>query len=255
MTLLKQLLDDLPDGEITDVRIGLHWTCVSANVNGVERCGLASTLESPHEHGPTLAVPEAGRLVPFSAREMAGWLEAETPTLRSLGAAACNALMPVPPQESWVEGNAEHVLAKYGKDRRVAIVGHFPFIPRLREVVGELNVLELNPREGDLPADAAPDILPQMDVAALTGMTLMNHTLPDLLALCRDDCLVMVLGPTTPLSPVFFMHGVDMLSGSLVEKPDAVRLAVSQGGSFRQIHAFGVRLITMVNPESPFQLQ
>jgi len=255
MSILTDLLNTLPDGKVTDVRIGLHWTCVTVSVGGEVRCGLASTLEAPHDHGGPPAVPDAGKLTSVGAREMAGWLESDVPTQRSLGTAACNALVSPPPCESWVEGNAEHVIAQYGKQRRVAIVGHFPFIPRLRDVVGELNVLELNPKEGDLPADAAPYILPKMDVAAITGMTLINHTLPDLLELCREDCLVMVLGPSTPLSPVLFDHGVDMLSGSLVEKLDPVRTAVSQGASFRQVHAFGVRLITMVNPTSPFALQ
>lgn len=254
MDFLSGLLDSLPEGEVVDARIGLHWTCVTVRVDGQERCGLASTLEAPHEHGGPPAIPEAGNLVPFSALEMAAWIKSNVPTQRSLGTAALNALITPPPQSSWVEGNAEHVIARYGKGKRVAIVGHFPFIPRLRDVVGELNVLELTPAEGDLPAEAAPDVLPQMDVAAITGMTLINHTFQDLLSYCSPSCLVMVLGPSTPLSPVFFEHGVDMLSGSLVEKIDAVRTAVSQGGSFRQVHRFGVRLITMVNPNSPYQL-
>jgi len=254
MDILTGLLESLPDGEIVDARIGLHWTCVTVSVDGVERCGLASTLEAPHEHGGPPAVPQAGRLVPFSALDMAGWIRSDVPTQRSLGTAALNALISPPPEAAWVEGNAEHVIARYGAGKRVAVVGHFPFIPRLREVVGELNVLELIPKEGDLPAEAAPEILPQMDVAAITGMTLINHTFQDLLSYCPEECLVMVLGPSTPLSPVFFEHGVDMLSGSLVEQIDPVRTAVSQGGSFRQIHRFGVRLITMVNPASRFQL-
>lgn len=254
MDFLSNLLDTLPDGEVVDARIGLHWTCVTVHVNGAQRCGLASTLDAPHEHGGPPAIPDAGNLVPSSALEMAGWIKSDVPTQRSLGTAALNALIDPPPQSSWVEGNAEHVIAQHGKGKRVAIVGHFPFIPRLRGVVGELNVLELNPLEGDLPAEAAPDVLPQMDVAAITGMTLINHTFQNLLSYCPPTCLVMVLGPSTPLSPVFFNHGVDMLSGSLVENIEAVRTAVSQGGSFRQVHRFGVRLITMVNPRSPYQL-
>jgi uncharacterized protein (DUF4213/DUF364 family) len=65
------------------------------------------------------------------------------------------------------------------------------------------------------------------------------------MALCRPKALVLVLGPSTPLSPVLFDHGVDILSGSVVEDIDSVLRAVSQGANFRQIHQQGVRLVTM----------
>jgi hypothetical protein len=38
------------------------------------------------------------------------------------------------------------------------------------------------------------DLVPQADVVAITGTALINHTLDGLLALCRSDALVMVLG-------------------------------------------------------------
>ena len=47
------------------------------------------------------------------------------------------------------------VLAERGRGRTVAIVGSFPFIPRLREQVGELWVLEQRPSEGEYPASVA----------------------------------------------------------------------------------------------------
>jgi len=106
-------------------------------------------------------------------------------------------------------------------------------------------VLELRPHGEDLPADAAPQVIPQADVLALTAMTLINGTFDGLLALRRPDAPVMVLGPSAPLSPVLFDSGVHMISGSLVEQIDAVLAAVSQGATFRQVHRAGVRLITI----------
>jgi uncharacterized protein (DUF4213/DUF364 family) len=139
--------------------------------------------------------------------------------------------------------NAVEVIAQRGAGRNVAVIGHFPFVPRLRTLAGTLWVLELNPRGADLPADKAPEILPQADVVALTGTSLLNGTFDDLIALCRPDAFVVMLGATTPLSPLFFDVGVDALAGSRVVDPSAVLRAVSQGATFRQIP--GKRLLTM----------
>jgi len=106
-------------------------------------------------------------------------------------------------------------------------------------------VLEKRPQGDDLPADAAHEVIPQADVVAISGTTLMNRTFDPLIALCRPDALVVVLGPSTPLSPVLFDHGVHILSGAVVEDMDPVLRAVSQGANFRQVHRRGVRLVTM----------
>jgi uncharacterized protein (DUF4213/DUF364 family) len=53
----------------------------------------------------------------------------------------------------------------------------------------------------------------------------------------------MVLGATTPLSPVLFDHGVTLISGSRVVDEKAVHRTVGQGANFRQVE--GVRLMTL----------
>jgi len=54
-----------------------------------------------------------------------------------------------------------------------------------------------------------------------------------------------VLGPSTPLSPVLFDYGVDLLCGSIVTDIEPVLRAVRQGANFRQVHKAGVQLICM----------
>lgn len=58
------------------------------------------------------------------------------------------------------ELNAEDVIAELGAGKRVALIGHFPFVPRLRERVGTVWVLEQEPRGEDLPAGAAREVVP-----------------------------------------------------------------------------------------------
>ena len=137
------------------------------------------------------------------------------------------------------------VLVERGKDRDVALVGHFPFIPQLRQSAKQLWVLEKNPALDEFPAEAAADLLPRADLVAITGTTLINGTLEELLGYCQPGSTVMVLGPSTPLSPVLFEHGIDILSGTHIVDEEAVLRTVGQGASFRQVK--GVKLLTFLS--------
>ncbi|MCK4264233.1 MAG: hypothetical protein KAX27_04745, partial [Candidatus Aminicenantes bacterium] len=53
----------------------------------------------------------------------------------------------------------------------------------------------------------------------------------------------MMLGPSTPLSPVLFDYGFDALSGSIVVDRNQVLNCISQGANFRQVR--GVKKMTM----------
>jgi uncharacterized protein (DUF4213/DUF364 family) len=245
MALLDDLLGRLEQGRILKVLVGLHWTAVLAEREGKRHCGLSSTLTSAHEHHGATDVPAAGALVAIPAHELAAFAnDISRPIQASIGVAAINALLPKMKGDKYIEANAEHVIAKHGKDKTVAIVGDFPFMARLRSQVKELFVIDHHPREGILPPETAPDILPGADFVAITGMAFVNHSLEALLSLCADDALVMVLGPSTPLSPILFEYGVDIISGSQVVRIDPVLEAISQGANFRQVHRAGVRLVT-----------
>ena len=249
MSLLDDLLATLPEGAINEVRVGAFWTAVTAEVQGQRRCGLASTLigENDHHHTGVDDVADAGHLTRYAARQLAALVRSSSPLEVSIGMAAVNALL-TPHLEHCVELNAEDVILTEGAGRRVAVVGHFPFLPRCRAVAGTLWVLEKRPQGDDLPAEAAREVLPQADIVAMSATTLMNRTFDELIALCRPDALVLVLGPSTPLSPVLFDYGVHILSGSLVENIDAVLRAVGEGANFRQVRRYGVRLVTMRKP-------
>jgi len=186
-----------------------------------------------------------------SGRELAGWLCSESALEASVGMAAFNALLALHPE--LVEGcdiseiNAEDVILERGRGRKVAVVGHFPFVERVRQAADVCWVLELAPRPGDLPAERADELLPQADVVALTGTSLINHTFDDLIALCRPDAFVLLLGASAPLTPVLFEVGVSATSGTRVVDPQAVLRLVGQGATFRQIkRGGGVRLLTMM---------
>jgi len=236
MNILDDLINNLSaDAPVRSVLVGVHWTVVCSRY-----CGMASTLMDNHAHGHS-QVREVGRLQTKTARELAEYARSDNLLEASLGVAAINSLLEVD-QRNAVEINAFDVLLEHGRGKNVALVGHFPFIPKLRPAVGQLWVLEQHPAEGDHPAEAAVDLIPQADVVAITSTALINRTLDGLLALCRSEALVMMLGPSTPLSPLLFNHGVSIISGSRVVDESAVLRTVGQGASFQQVE--GVRLLT-----------
>jgi uncharacterized protein (DUF4213/DUF364 family) len=244
MPILDRILDSLPSGQVKEVRIGLHWTAVVVETAGETRCGLASTLHGGHQHRNEPDVPLAGRLEDTSANQLARYATGDAPVMASLGLAAINALLPRQ-TGLWTDENASEIIARFGAGKRVAMIGRFPFANELQTRVGELLVLEQNPGPDDLPAEAAPQVLPSSDVVAITGMTISNHTLEGLLGLCSPHTQVILLGPSTPLSPVFFEYGVNVISGAVVTDIDPVLHLVSQGGNFRQVHHGGVRLVNL----------
>jgi len=239
--LLKSLPADAP---VRQVLVGAFWTAVVLDTDP-PRCGLASTLRpATHPGGPP--VVHAGRFLDYSGRELAGWLRSSSTLEASIGMAAFNALLEVD-EAACTEVNAEEVILERGTGRRVAIVGHFPFVERVRRAAAECWVVELHPRPGDVPAEQVGEVLPHADVVALTGTSLINHTFDGLIRLCRPEAFVLLLGASAPLSPVLFKAGVDAVSGTLVTDPERVLQSVGQGATFRQIkRAGGLRLLTLV---------
>ena len=229
MNIYKSILSSLPDYPIKDVQIGLNWTAVVVDKDDHLDCGLAATLRESRPGGG-LAIQDPGQLDSLPANELASWILSEVPLRRSVGCAAINALLPKNPS-LWVDQNAEEVILEHGRGKKAVMIGHFPFTAHLREELADLVVLDLDPKGEDLPASEAPNHLPEAGLVAITGMA-----------------FVLILGPSTPLSPVLGKKGIDLLAGAYVDNIPAVMAAVGQGGNFRQLHKAGVRLITQPIP-------
>jgi uncharacterized protein (DUF4213/DUF364 family) len=239
MKVLEDLIEQLnPDeGSLRDVIVGAHWTAVQT-----QGCGLASTMGDPHPHtGPS--VRDAGKLSEKGIGELVRLARSEKLLEASIGMATINSLIEID-ENRCSEVNAFDILAEQGAGKDVAVIGHFPFVPKLKELARNLWVIEQRPRPGDLEADQAADILPRCQVVAITSTSFINHTLDGLLDL-RRDTFVMLLGPSTPFTPFLFDYGIDALSGTKVVDEARVIRHVKDGATFQQIHHAGVRLLTM----------
>lgn len=223
---------------VKEVRIGPFWTGVWSKYGG-----LASTT---FIHEPEMPPPlkEAGNLTEKSILELCYYANSDCLLRASVGIAAINSALEVDLNKCQ-NINAAEVLYEKGKNKKVVVVGHFPFVNKLRRLTKELWVVERRPQSGDIPANEAKRVIPQADIIAITGTALINGTMGELLSCCPKKSLVMVLGPTTPLSPVWFDYGVDLVSGTRVTNPELVLRLVSEGVVFKQIQGRGVKLLTI----------
>ncbi|MBN1368862.1 MAG: DUF364 domain-containing protein [Dehalococcoidaceae bacterium] len=238
MQILDTLLDSLNyDAPVRDIRMGPFQTAVHTRW-----CALAST---PHEAGPHhshFPVKDAGSLLEMTPRQLTAMAKSENLFEASIGMAAINSLMEV--DESICQSvNAADILAEKGKGKKIAIIGHFPFVPRLRQVAQELWVIEKNPSGDDFNEAEGAKFIPRADVLGITGTAFTNHTMEQLLQMCSPKAFVLILGDTTPLSPILFDYGVDAVCGTRVVEPEILLKCVSQGATFRQLK--GIKLLTI----------
>lgn len=242
MPIIQEILNTLPTEPVPvqNVVIGLHWTLVCSKT-----CGLSSTLtaEGPHGHSKIQAV---GALHQKTAQELAQWALSDNLLEASVGMAAINSLIEIQ-EDQFIDLNAADVIADRAKDKNLVVVGHFPFVDRIRTLTHNCWVIEKKPYGDDFPEDAAAEFIPQADVVAITGTALVNHSIEKLLSFCQAGALVLVLGPSTPLSPILFNYGVHILSGARINDKQAAILTIQQGASLPQVQ--GVRLVTMSKPQ------
>ena len=242
MKILDDLLSTLNlEASVRDIRQGLFHTGVLTR-----NCGLAATLPRDALRQAQPSVREPGFLLEKTALELARMAYSESLPEAAIGMAAINSLLEID-EGRCLNLNAGDLIAEKGRGKKVAIVGHFPFIPKLREIAKALWVIERNPQEGDFTEAEAENLIPLADVVGITGSAFTNHTVEHLLKLCHPKAYVVILGDTTPLSPILFDYGVDAISGTKVINPELTLRCVSEGATFRQIR--GMQLLTMIKKE------
>lgn len=129
--------------------------------------------------------------------------------------------------------------------KSVVIGALVPMLKKLIAADADFKVLEMDSRtlkgkelEHFAPAKDANVYLPDSDLDVITGVTILNDTLPDLLAMCKSGADILVTGPTAGMIPdAFFKRGVTVMGGILVTKPDELLDVISEGGS--GYHFFG----------------
>jgi hypothetical protein len=232
MKLVDALLDSISGAEenIQGILIGLHWISIESRHTGVSHIFRG-------DQG--FELKDAGAILGKNIMEVASLLKSWEPLEASLGLAALNSLMNPMGENVNVH---DYILSK-APGKTVTCIGRFPFYPEIVKTAARAYLLEMEPREGELPPFAAEEVVPESDLVIITGTTLINKTMQRLLELSRNRIAV-VLGPSTPMSEVLFDFGATAVAGVRVTDPESLRISLSQGVKFYRKIA-GIEPVTM----------
>ena len=205
---------------VDEVLVGLNWSFVRAG----RLAGIARSPDRGTEGARTVrhGVPIAGR--PLS--ELAGWLCSLDPLRRSIGLAAVNAF--------WNRADRPPATRPWGLARfdppgeGLVIVGGF------RAAAARLpaaQVIEREPKAGDVPADAAGSVLAEAKAIAITAQTLMNGSLDPLLIGIGHIAERMLVGPSAPVAPPVLAAGLTRVAGLAITDPDAAGTFIKETGT------------------------
>jgi uncharacterized protein (DUF4213/DUF364 family) len=208
------------------VIVGLNWTLVV----GPDGAGMAQT--PARGTAGCRSLPRPGTYAEQPLATLAALWTSDNIFEHTIAVAAVNA--------HWnrydVEGSAANGLDLIeNRGERTVVIGRFPGVADRHPGIA---VVEREPRPGEYPESALPTLLPNAEFVAVTASTIVNGTLPGILALCRD-AFVLMIGPSTPLSPALFDLGVDALSGFVARDIDKLAKAVSEGAAVAALRPHG----------------
>ena len=250
-TILGSELDEIT---IERAVVGLFFTGVelSNGTAGTSATPIKSIPEAVCCPSSAMAMPFPGKLRGRRAFDVAREAFSDHGIRRAIGIATVNALAdccwqrrPHPGVELHLGADAFDSTDIRPGDKVVVVGAFVPFLKELKRRGQSFLVLEQDPatlKADELPffrpAEQAAEILPDADVALITGATLVNNTLEELLALTRPDARVTVVGPTVGMLPdALLARGADVLGCVRITEPDAFLDLLAEGGS--GYHFFG----------------
>lgn len=213
--------------------VGTNLTAVESN-----HLGMASTVKD--KNYPHKIVEETGRLEELPIDTLLNFLNSDILLKASIGMATLNSLIELP--KTIDRGNAFELIKTKAKNKNLGIIGHFHFVDRFCAHVNNCWVFEKEPQDGDLPENKINEYLPQCDVLVITGQTIINDSLAKIMNYSQNAYKIL-LGPSSPLSPVLFDYGIDVIGGVRITDEELVKKFIQQGANFRQLE--GIELVMM----------
>ncbi len=264
LAAISEILGSELDGlTVERAVIGLFFTGVKLSN------GIAGACATPIKTIPeavccptsAMAMPFPGKLRGRPALDLAKEALGDHGIRRAVGIAAMNALAdtcwrhrPHPETELRLGVDAFDVTEIHPGDKVVVVGAFVPFLRELKRRRQPFLVLERDPatlKPEELPffrpANEAPSVVPEADVLLITGTTLINDTLEELLRLAKPAARVTMVGPTVSLLPdAFLRRGADILGTVRITAPDEFLDVLAEGGSGYHFLGRSVQKVVLV---------
>jgi uncharacterized protein (DUF4213/DUF364 family) len=213
---------------VTDVRIGLGYTCIRLNNGNIGLAWTASAYSGSCTHES-----RAGTLAGRPAEELLEMLASpHRPLSKSLGLATANALAAGLPRPDTTTANVLELVNVQPSDH-VVMAGFFgPLVPKLRQTGCRLDIFELKRDKPDTisPAEGRAS-LAVCSVAIITATSIVTGTIDELLSGLGSPRAVVILGPSSFMHPKVFEDTlVTHIAGARIHNAAAVEKIVSEGG-------------------------
>lgn len=253
MTIVQELIKFMREGvkdrevSVDDVRMGVFYTAAKLST------GDAGVAFTPRDLEDTVCCPRSAAKMPTSGKlkgklalDLIKLADNENSMKRSVGIAVLNALSAMMIREKGLKearllmgADALDEITITPSDRIVMVGAFIPFIKSLKGKYKELLVIDKHPlalKEDERhmwrsPVSAA-EVLPEADIVIITGSSLVEGGLDELLSFCTKAREIVLAGPTASMWPYpFFKRGVTVMGGITISNPDKLLQVVSEGGS------------------------
>ena len=215
------------NGEAKHVIIGLNWSYVE----GPNGAGLIHTPTK--DISGCKSLPSSGYYQGQALADLATLVESENMYERILGFAAINAHY----NRYDMRGNNINgldLIKDYGE--QTVIFGHFPGIEKKLPTA---IIIEKEKTAYNYPTESIRSFVCDAKCLAITASTLSNGSLGFILENASSDAIIILIGPSAPLSPNLFDIGITAISGFVVNDPSTMGIMISEGAAFSSIKNLG----------------
>jgi uncharacterized protein (DUF4213/DUF364 family) len=232
-TLRGLMLERGEELKVKRAQIGLIYCAVELE-NGA--AGVAFTFPAERSGRPCAGgLSGLGGLAGSRAGRLLQCIGSEDLVSSALGVAAANAVIAASGPDPRTTGGDILERLDIREADRICMVGCFlPVLEKLKSVSVQVTAVDQAPKPGAEAAECSAELLPQSQVAIITGTSIINNTIDHLLELAAGCREVAILGPSTALCPEAFADlPVHCLSGIRVDDSGAVFRIIGEGGGFR----------------------
>jgi hypothetical protein len=210
---------------------------------GNQQAGVAAT---PLEIAPDSHFQIGHYPLGEDAQNVAGLLLSQDGTEAAVGLATLNALNQ-PDETTLSTIDAADWLSAHSAGRSVAVFGRFPFIDdEVRPYARQVWVFEQSPHADEYSAVDMATILPQAELVAITGSSILNHSIDQILLHTAPDSTIVLMGPSTPLTAKLFTSGITALFGVRVADVQQAVVSVIAGDGFQKMR--GLQRVSLFKP-------